>query len=148
MSENSTLEFLSSHVGPLVVDTGIFIELYQNTKRGILIKENIIKNSAITEILVHDLLITEIYYIFCRRLSTEKTIEIIENLLASVSVVDSSEIRLVAGEIKCERAIALSDCYSLAIASVFNIPVIFQQEKELKKEIDKKPFDIDLYLLD
>lgn len=148
MSENSSLDFLTTCEGPLVIDTGIFIEYLQKTEKGKLISEKIVNNPEISELLVHDLLITEIYYIFCRTLSSEKSNKIIDDLLEIVSVVDSSEIRLIAGEIKCERAIALSDCYSLASASAFNIPVIFLQEKELKKEIDKKPFDIDLYLLD
>jgi len=50
-----------------------------------------------------------------------------------------------AAEIKCERALALGDCYTLANAKVTASIALFAfREEDLDREIKRKPFDVDV----
>jgi len=49
---------------------------------------------------------------------------------------------------KCERAISLADCFSLAQARWLNCAALFsRKEKDLLKEMAKRPFDVEIKFL-
>ena len=54
-----------------------------------------------------------------------------------------------AAEIKCERALALGDCYTIANAKVTGSIALFAfQEEELKSEMERKPFDVEILFIE
>lgn len=74
----------------------------------------------------------------------------INQMLSSnmISVLSSIELALKTGELKCERSISLADCSSIATAILTNSKAVFAKEEELKKEMDRKPFEVEVVLLE
>ncbi len=72
-----------------------------------------------------------------------------EKILLSnmISIHSSIELAMKTGELKCERAISLADCSSLATAIITNTKAVFTEEEELKREIAKKPFEVEIIFL-
>lgn len=133
--------------GRVAVDTGLLVDFFTKGPLNGYVAEQILENENITEILVHDYLITELYYIICRQKGQSKAQEVIEELLEFVTVVSSENIRLIAGIIKCERNLALADCFSCSIAKKYDVPVFFKEEAEIKDEMAKKPFGFRLVMV-
>ena len=143
MSENS----LKDVSGDVALDTGLLIEFFGNTPLGKIFGEQILSNEEITGIYIHDYLIAELYYIICRQKGNLIAQECVKALLEFASVVPSTDLRLIAGKIKCERRLSLADCFSCSIAQVLNIPVFFKKENELEEEIRKRPFSFRLIMI-
>jgi len=55
---------------------------------------------------------------------------------------------MIAGKFKCERAISLSDCFTIAVSKSMGYPALFKEEEEIRKELQKKAFDVELFLLE
>ncbi len=93
--------------------------------------------------------ISETFYVMCRLKGKEFAREKMEKILLSnmISVHNSIELAMKTGELKCERAISLADCSSLATAIITNTKAVFTEEEELKKEIAKKPFEVEIIFL-
>ncbi len=69
-------------------------------------------------------------------------------VLDGVEVIEGRGIQVIAGKYKCERAISLSDCFTMAVSKSMGFPALFKEEEEISQEINKKAFDIDLYFLE
>ena len=132
--------------GSITADTGLFVDFFTKGPLNEYIAKQIIENERTTEILVHDYLITELYYIICRQKGKNEAQEVIEELLGFVTVISSDNIRLIAGTIKCERNLALADCFSCSIAKKYDIPVFFREETEINEEMVRKAFDFKLVM--
>ena len=62
-----------------------------------------------------------------------------------IEIIADSELLEYAAQYKCNRAIALADCFTLAAAKLHKCPALFiKKEKEISDEIEKQPFDVDL----
>lgn len=133
--------------GRIAVDTGLFVDFFTKGPLIDYVAQEIIGNDSISEIFVHDYLIAELYYIICRQKGNNRAREVIEELLGFVTVVSSENIRLIAGTLKCERNLALADCFSCGIAKKYDIPVFFREETEIKDELAKKPFDFTIVMV-
>lgn len=86
----------------------------------------------------------------CRLKSPEYALEKINLILRSgvMEVNNTLEMALGAGRLKCERAISIGDCSSIATAMVSGSQVVFaQREKEIVDEMNKKPFNINILFL-
>ena len=55
---------------------------------------------------------------------------------------------MIAGKYKCERAISLSDCFTMAVSKNIGYPALFKEEEEICQEINKKAFDVELFFLE
>lgn len=102
------------------------------------------------EALTHELSLIEMTYVLCRKAGPAVALRKKDLLLKSgvVEVVPASELADEAAFVKCERAISLADCFTIALARVYNCPAIFaKKEKELKCEMEKKPFDVEILFL-
>ncbi|MCE7737556.1 MAG: type II toxin-antitoxin system VapC family toxin [Candidatus Heimdallarchaeota archaeon] len=143
----SGINDLTSYSGPVVVDTGLFIEFFLKSELGGIFNVNILENHKINKILIHNYSITELYYILCRNFSQEIATEFVEDIKIICRIIPSEEIWREAGAFKCQYAISISDCFSLAIAKKYNIPVLFKSEKEILKEQNKQGFDVQLIIL-
>jgi predicted nucleic acid-binding protein len=98
-----------------------------------------------------EMAILETFYILCRKLSLKTALEKI-NALKESKIINLKSIGFVlneAAEIKCERAIAIADCITIALAQKLQGKAVFYRaEKEIIKTIEKKPFKTEIIFLD
>jgi len=95
--------------------------------------------------------LTEAEYILCREIGWEKAREKIEGLTESraIELVEASELVHETARIKCARAIALTDCYTIALAEKLNGTAVFAHlEDDLSREMKRKPFSAKLAFLE
>ncbi len=69
-------------------------------------------------------------------------------VLSGAEVIEGREIQMIAGNYKCERAISLSDCFTLASSKNMGFPALFKEEEEIRQEINKKAFDVEIFFLE
>jgi len=132
----------------VVFDGGVIIELLLSGDEFELFK-NILTNDITP--MATNLAILEAEYILCRKIGRERAfvkvdnlndsnfinIESIENFLRDISI------------LKCNNPIALPDCATIALATKNKIPALFaKKEEELKKPIEIRAFEIDLFFLE
>lgn len=66
-----------------------------------------------------------------------------------LEICKSIELALETGKIKCERAISIADCSCIATGKLTNAKAVFAtKEDEVIKEIERKPFDIEIIFLE
>jgi predicted nucleic acid-binding protein len=93
----------------------------------------------------------EAEYVLCRMLGRRQARSKVENLVRSnyINLTDAAKLYAKAAEIKCERALALGDCYTIANAKVTNSAALFAlREEELKREMERKPFDVQIKFIE
>lgn len=132
------------------LDSGVLIEMLLDTPLGHAISESLLSDSPIIAYSSHFNL-TEVEYILCRRLGRELARSKVDNLVRSnyIILTDVESLCATAAEIKCERALALGDCYTLANAKVTASTALFAfREEDLSREINRKPFDVDIEFLE
>jgi predicted nucleic acid-binding protein len=129
-------------------DAGVLIELLVSGEKTRLFNEIASRN---IDPCASELAITEAQYVICRTLGSTVAGTKIDDLLASnaYDIVCVSSLRPVASKIKCQRAISLADCFTIALASTKGIPALFAtREAELDKELKKSSFPAAIYFLD
>jgi len=132
----------------VVFDGGAVIELLLSGDDSD-IYQNIV-DEKITP-LATSLAIIEAEYILCRKIGKESAFEKIDNLLDSnfFDVIPINDFQRDISILKCFNPIALPDCATIALAVKNQIPALFaKKESELLKQLDKKPFDINIYFLE
>jgi hypothetical protein len=135
--------------GKLALDTSALIELVLSTTSGLKLKEAL--KAETIETSTTTLNITELRYVLCRKLGSQKANDIVDKLLASgyITVEDISPLTLEASMHKCTRAISLCDCFTLALADKSSSAATFaRKEKELITEMQKKPFHLKIIFLE
>jgi predicted nucleic acid-binding protein len=131
------------------LDSGVLIEMLLGTLYGKMASDSLLSGSM-TAYTCHFNL-SEAEYILCRRLGPEPARSKVESLVRSnyLNITDAEKLYAKAAEIKCERALALGDCYTIANAKVTNSAALFAfREEELKKEIERKPFDVQIKFIE
>ena len=133
----------------LVLDGGVLIALAVGDKLSDSIRHKIINDEVRAK--SHELAITEMMFVLCRSLGWEVARTKRDYLADSglFTIDTTAEIMNDAARIKCERALALPDCFTLASARKHGCKAVFvRMEDELKKEISKKPFDMEISYLE
>jgi predicted nucleic acid-binding protein len=131
------------------LDSGVLIEMLLGTADGRLMSSSLLSNSIAAYTCHYNL--SEAEYILCRMLGRAHARSKVENLVRSnyVALTDAAKLYAEAAEIKCERALALSDCYTIANAKVTNSAALFAfLEEELKREMARKPFDVKIKFME
>ncbi len=136
---------LSTYPG-VVVDTGVWIEYFLETILGQKFKEKIVEGRI--SIYISETVVSEIFYVLCRRKGYQEAKKKIDMVLDGTEVIEGREIQMIAGNYKCERAISLSDCFTIAVSKSMGLPALFKEEEEIRQEINKKAFDVELYFLE
>jgi predicted nucleic acid-binding protein len=129
-------------------DAGVLIELLLSGTKTRLFYDIASGN---VEPCASELAITEAQYIICRTLGAPVAETKITDLLASnaYDIACVSSLRPAASKIKCQRAISLADCFTIALASTRGIPALFAtREAELDRELKKSSFPAAIYFLD
>jgi len=132
------------------LDSGVLIEMLLDTPLGHTISESLLSDSQIIAYSSHFNL-TEVEYILCRRLGRDLARSKVDNLVRSnyIILTGAENLCATAAQIKCERALALGDCYTLANAKVTASTALFAfREEDLSREIKRKPFDVDIEFLE
>ena len=135
--------------GDMVFDTSVFVEFFSGSRRGELIYRSLKKGEIFA--LTTELNIFELLYLLCRKVGLEKSKELIAKLKESgcLEVFEVSRLVERAAAIKCERAISLVDCLTLALGEEMEVPVVFAvKELELMREIGRKPFKVPMIFLE
>ncbi len=136
---------LSTYPG-VVVDTGVWIEYFLETTLGKKFKEKIVEGRI--SIYISETVVSEIFYVLCRRKGYQEAKKKIDMVLSGAEVIEGREIQMIAGNYKCERAISLSDCFTLAASKNMGFPALFKEEEEIRQEINKKAFDVEIFFLE
>jgi len=86
------------------------------------------------EALTHELSVVEMTYALCRRAGPAVALRKRDLLLRSgiVEVVPISELADEAALVKCERAISLADCFTIALARVYGCPALFAKRERAR----------------
>ena len=72
------LRIFNQSISPIIiVDTGILIEYFSGSEKGLKIKEMIFSNPFIVSVLITPLTLIEFYYILRRKNSKDKTASLI-----------------------------------------------------------------------
>lgn len=90
-------------------------------------------------------------YILCRIIGRTEARSKVDNLVRSnhVDFTDAGRLYANAAEIKCERALAPGDCYTIANAGVTSSIALFAfREEELNREMERKPFDVEIRFIE
>ncbi|MHA1376971.1 MAG: hypothetical protein ACTSRG_01190 [Candidatus Helarchaeota archaeon] len=132
----------------VVFDGGAVIELLLSGDDSDLY-QNIVDEKIIP--LTTGLAIIESEYILCRKIGRTPAFEKVDSLLDSnyFNVIPLDNFLRDISIIKCFNPIALPDCATIALAVINQVPALFaKKESELVKQLDKKPFEIDIYFLE
>jgi len=135
--------------GDLALDTGIIVEMLLSSDIGGMVTQALIAESAETH--SSEVNLTEAEYVLCRKLGWETAESKVDNLRRSnyVLIADTEQVSKIAARIKCERALALGDCYTLATAKATSSKALFAfREEELQREMKRRPFDVQLIFLE
>jgi len=134
--------------GAFAADAGVLIDLVYGTPQGLALREAMLDETV--ALLTHELAVTELRYILYRSLGKLEAWARVDKLLASgyLMVEDISGLTESAAGIKCERPLALPDCFTLALGKSLSLPALFaKRERELAAEIAKKPFEHEVCFL-
>ena len=130
------------------IDTGALIELCTHSIMGDRLRD-ILKNGEIIAY-THEIALTELSYILCRKIGWENAKRAVDSLLLSgyINIYDVSNLIEETSKIKCERPIALSDCLTLALAKEMKAKALFAtRENEILREMNRKPFETEIEFL-
>lgn len=131
----------------VAIDSGCFIAMQLDQDLAAEIKSNLKEK---WDAFCSEMAILETFYVVCRRTNYEKAKKKITALIESkvIKIVPIKELIEYASKLKCERPIALADCLTIALAKKLEGKAIFyKKEMELKKTIEKDPFDVELMFL-
>ena len=135
--------------GTYAADAGVLIDLVYGTTQGAQLKQAMISEHA--ALITHEIALTELRYILCRKVGQEAAWSRVEKLLASgyIIVEDISILLKDAAAFKCTRRIALPDCFTLALASHMQVTALFaSKETEIIREMENNPFPFKVQFLE
>lgn len=117
----------------IVVDTSVLMEVLDGTPLGEKFFQKVLSITQIQEFYISPLVDMELKYIICRRKGYENAIKITSEFLKDFTKYSEEKLRDEAAHLKCNFAISLADCYSLAIAKLLDIPIYMKKEDEIEK---------------
>ena len=117
----------------IVVDTSVLMEILDETQMGEIFFQKVLSITYIQEFYISPLVDMELKYILCRQKGYENGIKITSEFLKDFTIYSEEKLRDKAAHLKCNFAISLADCYSLATAKLLDIPVYMKKEDEIEK---------------
>jgi predicted nucleic acid-binding protein len=132
----------SEELAKKALDGGVLIALAVDDPAASKLKEEILRDEALA--FCSELAVVEMEYVLCRRLGWSVAEEKGRYLLRSqvMNIVETGVLMSEAAKLKCERALSLPDCFTLALAKIFDCKAYFlKREEEMEKEIKRRSFD-------
>lgn len=117
----------------VVVDTSVLIELLEETPLGNKVFQRVFSDPQFQEFYIAPIVDTELKYIIYRRKGYENAIRITSEFLKDFMIYSEEKLRDTAAHLKCNFAISLAGCYSLATAKLLDIPIYMKKENEIEK---------------
>jgi len=117
----------------IVVDTSVLMEVLDETPMGKDFFQKVLSITQIQRIYISPLVDTELKYILCRQKGHENAIKITSEFLKDFTIYSEKKLRDEAAHLKCNFAISIADCYSLATAKLLEIPIYMKKEDEIEK---------------
>lgn len=139
---------MSEDIEAIALDGGVLIALATGDEISNSIKDRMRRNEV--RAITHELALTEMTYMLCRNLGWDKAAAKLEYLINSgfISIDETSELIKDAAMLKCERSLALPDCFTLALAKRHRCKALFvKMEEELRKELSRKSIGVDVSFL-
>lgn len=130
--------------GRLVLDSSVLVAMLDGSGIGAKVTEAVLAGEVTAY--ASRVSLTEAEYVLCRKVGGARARSAVDDLLASnyLSIEDGPSVHRGAAAIKCDRAISLADCYTLAVAAEASCrPVFLFKEQELLSAMEKKPFAVD-----
>jgi predicted nucleic acid-binding protein len=134
--------------GTVSLDASVLIELLSGTTASRPLQAAI-ENDEVNPHTTY-LALSESEYILCRELGEDNARQKIDNLVQSrtIGIVEDSFLLHEAARVKCGRAIALEDCYTIALAQKLKGTAFFASpEEDLDRERRRKPFPVTIAFL-
>jgi predicted nucleic acid-binding protein len=134
--------------GTVSLDGGVLIELLSGSAASRPLQAAI-ENDEVSPHTTY-LALSESEYILCRELGEDNARQKIDNLVQSrtIEIVEDSFLLHEAARVKCGRAIALGDCYTIALAQKLKGTALFAHpEEDLDRERRRKPFPVTIAFL-
>jgi predicted nucleic acid-binding protein len=134
--------------GTVSLDASVLIELLSGTTASRPLQAAI-ENDEVNPHTTY-LALSESEYILCRELGEDNARQKIDNLVQSrtIGIVEDSFLLHEAARVKCGRAIALEDCYTIALAQKLKGTALFASpEEDLDRERRRKPFPVTIAFL-
>jgi predicted nucleic acid-binding protein len=135
--------------GKLALDTSALIELLYAEAAGLKLKKAL--EDDFIEAWTTELAIAELKYVLCRKIGWSQSNERVGKLLSSgyIKLESTSPLIDAASKIKCQRAISLPDCFTLALAQKISGNALFaRKEEDLTKEMQRKEFEATILFLE
>src|SRR5438445_13358949 len=135
--------------GTVSLDASVLIELLSGTAASRPLQEAI-ENDRISPHTTY-LAVSESEYILCRELGEENARQKLDSLIQSttIEIVEDSFLLHDAARVKCGRAVALGDCYTIALAEKLKgIALFARPEEDLDRERRRKPFPVIISFLE
>lgn len=125
--------------GALTLDSSVLVEMLDGSETGSEVSRLLEQGrfSAHTSYVN----LAEAGYVLCRRIGHERAIASVRALIASsvLAIEENADIHIFVTRLKCERAISLADCYTLAVSEMTETrPVFAKKEKDLDLEMSRK----------
>lgn len=134
--------------GSYALDGGVLIALALNDPSARDLQASLGKGEASGYVSEPGL--TELLYVLCRKAGWAQASSSVEFLLDSgvVQPVETRRLWKDAARYKCERSIALGDCFTLALARVTGSRALFaRREREMEVEARRRAWDVEIAYL-
>jgi len=141
---------LKSLRGNTSLDTSVLLEYLTGTNEGEILKQYFKTLKPEETVSCSIFTLSEIFYILCRLKGVRFAQEKINDMLKSqiIQIYNTADLAIQTGKIKCERAISIVDCSCIATAKLAKAKAVFaRKEKELKREMERKPFEVEITFL-
>lgn len=135
--------------GHVALDSSVLIEMAYATSLAEFVRASVESGQAFAS--TSKIALTELFYVICRRLGSAVAAKKVASLIESryVAVLEPSDLHILAGEVKCERAISLEDSYVIALAKSIKGKAVFaRREEDILKEIERKSFEMEVVFVE
>ena len=135
--------------GSIALDTSALLELVYSTRAGLALKEALLEERVLGHVAEYNLI--ELEYVLCRRLGWEEAARRVNALASSGYVVvhETSRLASTVALLKCKHAIAVGDCFTLAVAKRIRGPALFaRREEELARELQRGTLGVRVLFLE
>lgn len=110
------------------IDTSVLVKRYYDPGA---VEDRLLNDSIVSEITL-----SESYFVLCRKKGVSIANDYFKALSPQLEIIQSSSLIPIAGQLKCQFAISLADCWTLAAAKSRNLSALFAfREAELEDHL-------------
>jgi predicted nucleic acid-binding protein len=137
--------------GNTALDASALIEYLTGTPLGKILREYFRTLSPDQTVTISIFTLAETFYVLCRKKGEAFASQTIAEILSSqiVDILNSPDLAVDSGKLKCGRAISLAGCSCLVTAKYAKAKAVFAfKENELLREMKRRSLGIDVVFLE